>query len=197
MTDATVSPTDGYEWLFDTDRSDGGIQIDQVDATVPELYPGATIDLSCVFFRSPIDRSDIDTETGGTVGGTNGFTVGTATGATAGPNDDPDNHVDRYRKVREYTQYAGRYALQEMLDGTLRISEHTPSTAPIPSIIVKLEPGPSNAATPGLWVVIDDADDETVRPDDVAELTLSVVVLARGDQFADRAGVRAALGSDV
>jgi len=192
-----VSPTEGYQWQFDTDRSDGGIQIDQVQATVPELYPGATIDLTCVFYRSEIDRTTAEAETGGTLGGSTGFTLGGPTGATLGVTADPDNHIDRYRSVREYTEFAGRYATLEMLDGTLRISEHTPSTAPIPSIIVKLEPGPANAATPGLWVVIDDVDDETVRPDDVAELTLSVVLLARGDRFADRAGLLSALGTDV
>jgi hypothetical protein len=194
---APISPTDGHEWVFDTDRADGGIQIDQIQSAVPELYPGVEITLSCLFYRSPVDRTGTEIETGGTLGTETGFTLGGSTGAVVGATPDPNNHIDRYEAVRKYTEYSGRYNLLTALDGTVRISDHTPSSAPIPSIIVHLSPGPANESTPGLWVVIDDVDDSTVRPADVARLELTVVLLSRGDEYADRSALKSAIGSDL
>jgi len=106
-------------------------------------------------------------------------------------------HIDRYRDVREYTRWAGRYVITDAIDGTPRISEHTPSNANVDSIIVKLEPGSEVDATPGLWVALDDVDDQTRYVQDTARIGIRLTVLARGDQYADRQALKDDIGSDL
>lgn len=191
MSETPLSPTNGYEWKWDTDRPDGGVQIDSVQAAVPELYPGASLDLTCLFYRSPADQGD-----GFTLGGDAGVTLGGDTGATLGGTA-PFTHIDRYRAVREYTQFSGRYSSLETLSGELRLSDRTPGDAPIPSIIVRLEPGPANTATPAIWVAVDDVDDATIRPADVSELTITATLIDRADRIKTRDQLFAQYGTDL
>lgn len=205
------------EWTFDPDRSDGGILVDRIDNDMPEYRVGKSYSLDLVFFKNTRDSTNIIHESGGTAGGeyTNasgatvatGFTAGggytdangdtQATGATAGSMRGLGSQVDRYKKVREYTRWAGRYALTEAIDGTPRFSEHTPADASVESIVVLIEPGEAVQATDGLWIILDDVDDQTRYVESLARMTIRFTVLARGDQYASRSDLKADLGSDL
>jgi len=197
----------GREWTFDPDRSGGGILVDRVDADMPEYRIGKTYSVDLVFFRNTQDTTAITHVTGGTLGGPAGFTLGgsytdadgdtQATGGTVGSMQGFGTQVDRYKAVREYTRWAGRYVITEAIDGTPRISEHTPGDASVDSIIVKLEPGREVDATDGLWVVLDDVDDKTRYVQDMARLGIRFTVLARGDQYGSRRNLKDGLGSDL
>jgi len=207
----------GYEWIFDPDRSDDGILVDDIDNDMPEYRAGKRYNADLVFWENEADETGVEAETGGTVGGAytdafgdttpTGFTVGgsytsdsgdtVATGATAGSKLDTGTHIDRYTAVREYTRWAGRYALTTAIDGTPRYSEHTPSSASVDSIVVNLDPGPEYDDTPGLWIILDDVTDQTRFVQDFARLQIRFTVLARGDEYDSRSALESALASDL
>lgn len=216
MTKVAIS---GREWTFDPDRSDGGILVDRIDMDMPEYRPGKTYSADFVFFENTQDTVGIDETSGATVGGSytddsgtsqpSGFTLGgsysdangntQATGATAGSMQGFGTQVERYEQVREYTRWAGRYAMTTAIDGTPRFSEHTPSDANhgVDSIVVKLEPGVNVKATDGLWVILDDVDDKTRFVEDTARISIRFTVLALGSRYATRADIKNDLGSDL
>ena len=207
----------GREWTFDPDRADGGVLVDRVDADMPEYRVGKTYSLDFVFFQNTQDTTNIEYESGGTLGGAyqdvdgdvepSGFTLGgsaqntngdtVASGGSVGSSRGDGTNIDRYRMVREYTRWAGRYVITEAIDGTPRISEHTPSDASVDSIIVKLVPGREVDATPGLWVVVDDVNDQTRYVKDTARISIRVTVLARGDQYGSRQALKDDIGSGL
>lgn len=195
-------PVTDLTWNFDPDRGDGGILVDSVDSDMPEYRAGNSYSMDFVFWENTQDSVSIRETSGGTLGGTHGFTLGgstgtTATGATVGSAQGKGTQVNRYEAVREYTRWAGRYSMTETIDGTPRFTEHTPSDASVDSIVVKLEPDTGLTATDGLWVILDDVDDRTRYAEDLARINISFTVLARGDQYASRAGIKNALGSDL
>jgi hypothetical protein len=111
--------------------------------------------------------------------------------------DSTTGNLDRYEAVREYSRYAGRYAMQEAIDGTARFSEHTPDGASVDSIVVQLVPDTGLTATDGIWIILDDVDDTTRYPADLARIGLRFTVLARGDQYDTRTAIKNDLGSDI
>lgn len=203
----TQVPVTDLTWNFDPDRADGGILVDSVDADMPEYRPGKTYGMDFVFWENTQDSVSIAEQSGGTAGGPAGFTVGgayqnasgdtVATGATAGSIQGEGSQVTRYEAVREYSRWAGRYTLQTAIDGTPRLTEHTPADASVDSIVVKLEPDTGLTATDGLWVVLDDVDDRTRYAEDLARINLRFTVLARGDTYGSRQALKDDLGSDL
>jgi len=187
----------GREWTFDPDRSDGGVLVDRVNNDMPEYRTGKSYSFELVFFENTQDGSAQEPSTGGTLGGSSGFTLGGSNGATLGSPSDPAGHVDRYEEVREYSRWAGRYAMNEAIDGTPRYSEHTPSSASVDSIVVKLSPSDQVERTDGLWVILDDVKDQTRFIRDTARIQIRFTVLARADQYDTRTDVQNALGSDL
>jgi hypothetical protein len=197
----TKVPVTDLTWNFDPDRGDGGVLVDSVDNDMPEYRPGKSYSLDFVFWENTQDSIAIAEESGGTTGGAHGFTLGgatdTATGATVGSLQGEGSQVSRYEAVREYSRWAGRYSLVEAIDGTPRFSEHTPDDASVDSIVVKLEPDTGLTATESIWVILDDVDDTTTYAEDLARISLDFTVLARGDEYATRANLKADLGSDL
>ena len=193
----TRIPVTDQVWTFDPDRTDGGVLVDSVDADMPEVKRGARFALDLVFYENTRDTPTDAGTAGGTAGGPSGFTVGASTGATVGSPSSIRGHIQRYRRVREYTRYAGTYELSEAIDGTPRVSEYLPSDATVSSIIVRLSPGAGQEATPGLWVVIDDVDDLTVFVADMARLSVTVRFLALGSEYRTRSDLKNDLGSDL
>jgi len=196
-----MSATNDRTWTFDPDRADGGVIVNQVRSDMPEYRPGTQLDLELVFWGSEMVLLG---DTGGTAGSPKsetGFTLGdpygSETGATAGSPRKDEEHIDRYESVREYTFFAGRYSKNTALDGTVNIMERTPSDAPIDSIIVALEPGAAYPHTPGMWLAIDDVDDQTRFINDTARIMVSATVLARASEYDTRADLKNALGSDL
>lgn len=184
----------GFAWTFDDQRSDGGILVNAIQGDMPEYKPGATFDVALEFWEIP-NYSPHDA--GGTLGAATGFTLGGATGATAGSGNMANDHIYRYKQVREYTRYAGRYAKNSALSGDVHVLERTPSSATVDSILVPITPGPALEHTPGIWVAIDDADDQTRFIEDMARLSLSVTFLAKRSEYDTRTDLKNALGSDL
>lgn len=194
-------PVTDLTWNFDPDRGDGGILVDSVDSDMPEYQTGKSYGLDFVFWENTQDSIAIQDESGATLGGTHGFTLGGGgtdpTGATVGSTQGEGSQVSRYEAVREYSRWAGRYSMVEAIDGTPRFSEHTPDDASVESIVVKLEPDTGLTATDSIWVILDGVDDTTRYAEDLARISLDFTVLARGDQYATRADIKAAQGSDL
>jgi hypothetical protein len=193
----TSVPVTDLAWTFDPDRSDGGVLVDSIDSDMPEYKPGKSFSMDFVFWQNTQDTATIKTASGGTAGGPRGFTMGGPNGATLGSTEADPSGIPRYEKVREYSRWAGRFVLDHAIDGTPRFTEHTPDSATVDSIVVKLVPGDGLAATDGLWVLIDDVDDRTRFAKDTARIGLTMTVLARGDEYATRTDIRNTLGSDL
>lgn len=190
-----ASDPEDWNWTFDPDRSDNGVIVNDVNVDMPEYVPGKRGQLELLFWGLP---GEVDIISGGTAGETTGFTAGGANGATAGNIVADDAHIERYKKVREYSFYAGRYSGPDIaLDGTAHVTERTPSSASVDSIIVRLTPGPALPHTPGLWVILDDVDDETRFIRDMSRITFDVIFLARESEYADRTALKNAIGSDL
>lgn len=184
---------DDYIWTFDPDRGDGGIAVNKVSDDMPEYRPGKTYSMSMMFW----DEASIDGgSAGGTLGGSNGFTLGGSAGATLS-GADLSGHLRRYTAVREYGDYAGRYATVQGLDGTVNVADRTPDSAPVNSIIVALEPGRDHVERPGLWVALDDLEDDTWNPQDMAKLSARVTVLARRDDYDTRTDLMNDIGVTI
>lgn len=183
------------DWLFDGERDDGGIIVNRVATNMPEYTPGKSIPLELHFWAQ---SSSILHEVGGTAGGEHGFQAGGPHGTTAGPiGAQGTDHRDRYRQVREYTRYAGNYSRDDALDGTPLITERLPDDATVDSIIVPLRPGPALLDTPGLWVVIDDVEDESRFLRDMAKIQIEVTVLGQLSDYDSRQDLKDKLGSTL
>jgi hypothetical protein len=110
---------------------------------------------------------------------------------------DSRDNLDRYEAVREYSRWAGRYAMERTIDGTARFSEHIPDDASVDSIVVQFIPDSGLTATDGLWIILDDVDDSTRYAEDLARIGLRFTVLARADQYGSRDAIKNDLGSDL
>lgn len=186
----------GNDWLFDPERGDGGIIINQHNGDMPEYRPGASYQMEFLFWDAV---QSIVHETGGQAGGVHGFQAGGPNGTTAGPvgGDSQPDHRGRYRALRRYTDYAGRYSMERSIDGTPLITERLPPDADVDSIICQVIPGPDLKDTPGLWVVVDDVDDMSTNLADLARIGIDITVLGRRSDWSDREELKAEIGSEL
>lgn len=189
-----TATSEDYTWNFDPDRSDGGVTVNDVNVDMPEYKPGKTGDLELLFWAL---EGEADIDAGAQASGSGGFQVSSASGATVGSIWRETAHVSRYKSVREYTFYAGRYHLNLTLDGTPQITDKTPSGASVDSVIVELVPGEALPDTPGLWVAVRDVTDATRFIQDMARITLRVDFLARGSEYASRSALKNDIGGDL
>jgi len=184
--------SDGYTWIFDTDRQDGGIIVDKIQTDMPEYNPGASLDLRMEFWPDTVT----DPNGGGTFGGSSGMTYGGSYGGVYGNSDIIRDYIERYKAVRSYAEYAGRAATNKMLDGTVRYVEHLPSNSPISSIVIPIEPGLSlqEDATDGLWVVLMGHEDQTEIIQNMAAIEFKATVLAKLSDYDSRSAIQTQLG---
>lgn len=172
-------------WTWAATRADGGVTVDAIDVDMPETTPGADLTLSLNFWNpqaSPITAS------GGTLGTATGFTLGTATGATVGSGRYPVGFRDRYLDVRRYSDVVGRVSTQTVLDGSVRYRPRLPSDAPVDHVAVAVRPSRTlqREETPGLWVLLTDADDTTRFVRDQATIDFDATVLDTLDRYPTR-----------
>lgn len=175
-----------YEWIWDPDRSDGGVLVDDIDpGRMPEYRTGNRLDITLRFWPG---RGGEGNDTGGTFGTSAGMLYGGQYGGTYGTFDGYEDHVTRYKSVRKYMDHAGQFTTTETYDGTVYVQDRTPSGASVSSVIVKLVPdNGSLPETPGLWIGIKGIRDDTTRfIDTEASMDISATVLARGPDYDTR-----------
>lgn len=173
-------------WRWDVTRSDDGVVVNAIDIDMPEIQPGASIDLKLDFWEGGKGTAN---PTGGTLGGATGFTLGGATGTTLGGATTTATFRDRYLDVRRYSRVAGRVSTQTTLTGAVRYRPRIPSSAPVNHVAVALRPSQAlqTEETPGLWVVLDGRVDDTTRfINDFASITFSATVLDTLDNYPTR-----------
>lgn len=185
-----MANADAIKWLFDLDRADGGVAANQARADMPEYKRGDTVTIRFDFW----DVSEGSAEAGFAFGGSHGGTFGGSYGGTFGGSTTvaglTRDHLDRYRDVRQYLDYAGAATINRSIDGVPHVTERLPSKAEVSSIIVALQPGTAYTATPGFWGVVMDGDDPTRFADDLATLEIEFIVLAELEEYDSRSELK-------
>jgi len=94
---------------------------------------------------------------------------------------------DAFSDLRDYEQFAGKYVLSETLNSTQRYKERLPTTAPISSLLVGIQPAQElqDRDLPAIWGLINNVDDSRPQPLTVNRLVLDVDVLATTDDYSD------------
>lgn len=145
-----------YTWTIGTDRDDGEITVNgETSGATPTYTRGERTDLEFAFWYDP----DID--------------------------DDTDDHIDRYRDLREYGDFAGSMSVSRSANGVPHYTERVPDSASVDTLVLDFDPGDDVTATDGFWGIVRRVDDPTRYPEDTARLDMSVVVLAELDEYDD------------
>lgn len=106
---------------------------------------------------------------------------------------------ERYRTLREYIDYANGPTVRTFLtdEGIPKYRERIPSTAPVTTFLVDVEPGADVIDARGFWAVLVGGQDVTVPVEGLRRLELELYVLAELADYADKAAVKTDLGSEV
>lgn len=108
-----------------------------------------------------------------------------------------DPHIDRYKALRVYGDFAGSASVNLSITGQPTVTERIPSSAAVDSIIVDFVPGASVDHERGFWGVIQGVTDATRVPDDAARLELAVTILAEDTEYADRTALKNDIGGQL
>jgi hypothetical protein len=172
-------------WRIRT-KANGEIIADALVESMPQYRRGEQTSMTFLFARGTYGA----TGDGWTYGGTEGATWGGANGAVFGAADETNAHIERYRQLREYLDWAGAVAFGRSLDRVPWYREQLPARANVSSEVVALEPSPDlEDRVPGLWALIVGGRDETTLPGADHRITLDVIVLAELDEYADHTAV--------
>lgn len=98
----------------------------------------------------------------------------------------PTTHVDRYETVLGYGEFAGQFDTYETIEGDLYWRESRPDA----SQLVHLGPPDDSPTGRGLWGLVESIEDATTLSQARCELTLSIIKLAPGSDFATEADIR-------
>lgn len=95
----------------------------------------------------------------------------------------------------DYDEYSGNYKVTEMLNGILKYDDTVPNSAPIENLLIGIEPAPDLQASniPGVWGLIENVEDTRNAALSNEQMTLTVRVLARFDEYDSISDVQAAL----
>ena len=157
-----------YTWTLGTDRTDGGIVVNgETSGSTPSYTRGDRADLNFAFWYDP----SIDA--------------------------DPSGHIDRYRQLREYGDFAGSMTVNRSSNGVPHYTERVPTSAAVDTLVLDFVPGADVTATNGFWGIVRSMDDPTRYPNDTCRLDLTVVMLAELDEYADRTTLEDALREGV
>lgn len=173
--------TEDYTWVFDPDRDDGGIPVDRAGQTSGEAieYHEIRIGGQMRLIFETWGGTDVAGDEGGTLGGDldTAMTLGGSRGKTLGSMATKHSHIQRYKELRKYGEYAGQYHTSELLDGRNSITDRTPADADVNSVIVALVPGRGFQSLPAVWVGIDSYQDNTDIIEDGTSIQMQVTVL--------------------
>lgn len=87
---------------------------------------------------------------------------------------EPETHVDRYKTVLDYAEYAGQFDSYESIDGDVYWHEQRPANSPL----VHLVPPDNSPTGRAIWGLIESLEDATTFSQARCELTLSIVMIA-------------------
>lgn len=152
-------------WTIDTTRTDGGI------------------------------TANGDIEAGGIPSAPN-RTRGERVDLNLGFWEDPDlsDHLTRYQNLLDYADFAGSATVDRAVNGTPVVTERVPASAPVGSIIVDVAPGADVDYAQGFWGVIQQVDDQTTVPADMAVVEVRLTYLADASEYAGRQALKDDLG---
>lgn len=97
-------------------------------------------------------------------------------------------YQDRYKRIREPCEYAGRWVSKQPPFGPDKYVEQTPPDAP--SLLVGLEPSYDHPETTGIWGVIDGYSSTNQYQQAYLMLSLEITVIATMEEYIDRESVR-------
>jgi len=102
----------------------------------------------------------------------------------------------RYLSVREYGEYAGTADVGRLNGGGIYVRESVAASAPVASLVVPIEPVPSDSGGPfeGIWGLVTGMTDGNRLPNRFV-LDVDVTYLGDRSEYADRAALKTALGS--
>lgn len=157
-----------YTWTIGTDRTDGGIVVNgETSGSTPTYTRGGRTDLNFAFWYDPAIDAD------------------------------PSAHIDRYRELRQYGDFAGSMTVNRSANGVPHYTERVPTSAAVDTLVLDFVPGTDVTATDGFWAIVRSVDDPTRFPEDTCRLNLSVTMLAELSEYADRAAIEAELREGV
>ncbi|MFC6766020.1 hypothetical protein [Natrinema soli] len=100
----------------------------------------------------------------------------------------PYRYRDRYQRLREHCEFAGRTLIKQPPFGPEKFVEQTPPGAP--SLLVGLEPSYEHPETAGIWGVIDGYSSSNQHQQAYLMLSLEITVIATMEEYIDRESVR-------
>jgi len=93
--------------------------------------------------------------------------------------------------LTDFDSYAGSFATQEMLDGTVKFKEQLPPDAPVESLLVGIKPSTNirNQEVAALWGLVTDVVDTRPRALSINRLEIEVTVVSTFDEYESRSDV--------
>lgn len=108
------------------------------------------------------------------------------------------SHTDRYLAVRDYAKYAGTSITGRVDGGGVYYREDLDPAAPVSSLVVPIEPSPSDVGGPfeGIWGLVEGYSDPN-RLRNTFDLEVDLAYLGDASEYADRSAVETALTDSV
>ena len=165
----------GSEWLV------ADVRVDAIRANIPERTRGESFVLETLI--RPGDEPAAEPLI---MDGPDGATMD---GATAGvmavePDSSP---IGRYKRLRDYTEYAGEGSTYQLIGGLPAVHENPQDEWPVESHIIPVESPTVTNRTEGFWGIVVGVDDETdASGSGPYKLDLEMVFLADIDRFDSR-----------
>jgi len=103
-------------------------------------------------------------------------------------------YKSRYESVLAYAKYAGTVSFGRQHGGGFWYQTELSASAPVSSLVVPIEPTPSNPGTPvsGMWALVTGHSNPNELPNRLA-IDLDVAYLGDASEYADRSAVESAL----
>jgi len=100
---------------------------------------------------------------------------------------EPGNGYDR---LKEYQRYAGYAEVRETIGGVMVHNSADFSGEPINELLLAVEPDPSDARA--VWGVIQEIDDQTQRPGEIARVSITLTIIGRVSNYPNQSDIEAA-----
>jgi len=180
-------------WTVRTERR-GRIEVDALDEW-PSHQRGETFTTQ-LYIYAERGAAVGGLSPGADLGGTDGGTFGTTGGFTFPGVEDSDQRAIRYRRLRQFADFAGAFATGETAVNQPWFREQLPAEAPVDSLVVGLEP-PADLGRdhPGVWALVQSVTDQTPPSESRYILEFELVTLAELTEYTDHAAVKAALSA--
>jgi len=111
-------------------------------------------------------------------------------------NNRSTGHKDRYFTVLDYALYAGETSYGRQLQGGFWYQENISTNAPVSSLVVPIEPSPSQTGNPyeGIWCIVTDHSNPN-RLSNRLIVDMEIVYIADRSDYTDRTAVENEFGT--